>query len=354
MDTVDTFKVIAIVGSFITGLAGLLVLPLQSRLDDSTFDVFVSYSNAFGGGVILAVGLMHMLSDANESLSEYYDYPWAYFMALVGYSIVFLIEDVMLNKLLKRFRVVCEINNMGGIAHQHGHNAIGHSADVVGNVNPSNAEGNNRHSAVELDDTDVQTGKRSAAMGLEKDHIHGKGDEASPSTVFGTEMNSTLLQEKYTRTSATLLAFCLLVAISFHSFFAGLSIGVMTETSDVVATLIAVIAHKGVAAFVLGQSFLRSTLSKLLVICLLVLFAAMTPVGVGIGWWISSMSDETEKLSGFVVSLSAGTFIYIGSLVVKDTPDRLTPNPEKKAGVWKRYALWWFGCILMAVAAIWA
>ncbi|KNC76012.1 hypothetical protein SARC_11474 [Sphaeroforma arctica JP610] len=290
-----------------------------------------------------------MLSDANESLSAYYEYPWAYFMALVGYSMVFFIEDVMLNKLLNRFHDVYEINNMGAIAHQHGHTFIGHSADEVGhklgNAGLSHARWgtiaeeskNNRHSTVELDSNDgnVKSTTSCAAMQTENESVP-------------------LLQDKCTQTSATLLAFCLLVAISFHSFFAGLSIGVMTETSDVVATLIAVIAHKGVAAFVLGQSFLRSTLSKLLVICLLILFAAMTPVGVGIGWWISSMSDETEKLSGFVVSLSAGTFIYIGSLVVNDTPDRLTPNSDKKAGLWRRYALWWFGVILMAVAAIWA
>eukprot|EP01134_Creolimax_fragrantissima_P007571 CFRG7571T1 len=322
MEQIDLFKLISVIGTFLTGLCGLLMIAIKQKLNQSAFNVFISYSNAFGGGVMLCVGLVHMLNDANETLSELYDYPWAFLMSIVGYGIVFLLENVVLNKIIKRFRMLCQVSALERVAHQHGHTVIGHKATLTENLckeyhheSPGHhhitglAQYNQRHSDQSCRPLS-QKGITDSATNVEK-----APQSANNRNNSFEEVDATLQSERYTEKSVTLLAFCLLVAISFHSFFAGLSVGVMTDTSAVVATLIAIIAHKGVAAMVLGQAFLRSTLSPRVIILLLVLFAAMTPL---------------------------------------DSPDRLQLSPSSKSGVLTRYAFWWFGVVLMAIAAIWS
>eukprot|EP00122_Pirum_gemmata_P019692 Pgem_evm1s18428 len=299
-----------------------------------------------------------MLADSSDTLSGYYSYPWAFFFALIGYAIIFLIEDVILNKILKRYKTLIEVNSLNGLVHTHG-NAHSHQLNnnketklskIQGELVASEANSYNQMS----DCCDVEQGTLKSSKVYPIDACNpidactndNKQDLDSSSVDESKE-------EAFSSIHASLIAFALLFALSFHSFFAGLSIGVTDTTNAIVATLIAVIAHKGVAAFVLGQTFLRSSLSTWTVVLFLVLFATTTPIGIGVGWAIATSTDNIDKTSGFINSISAGTFIYIGCLVVKDAPDRANGNAEYKAGIITRYLLWWLGCGLMAVAAIW-
>eukprot|EP00122_Pirum_gemmata_P003717 Pgem_evm2s3366 len=141
-----------------------------------------------------------------------------------------------------------------------------------------------------------------------------------------------------------------------------MSMGVTANFANVIAILFATISHKAVAAFVLGQSFLRSRLSTSVVISFLLLFAFMTPIGVTVGWGITKYygdgnanTGSLDKFSGFINAISAGTFIYIGTLIRKDSPDiEHNIDPNVRAGVVSKYVVWWVGFIIMAVAAIWA
>eukprot|EP00122_Pirum_gemmata_P021803 Pgem_evm1s20295 len=348
MQELEVFKTVAIVGTFVCGLCGLLVYPVKyyttrkgKANGDQLFNYFISYGNAFGAGVILGVGLLHMLSDAAETLGEYYTYPWAFFMALVGYSFLYFIEDVVLSKMLKRFKTLILVSDMGGLVHKHGPGQNHHSRH---NMHESNFKSNSV----------VPENANTKEMGKFKESPMLAQKESKPNNDNCTNLDEESIQsEKYNAYHANLLAFAFLFALSIHSFFAGLSMGVSDSVDSIVATLIAVIAHKAIAAFVLGQSFIRSSLDTCICVLFLVLFACTTPLGVGVGWIIVSLSDNVDKLSGFINGVSAGFFIYIGSLIVKDAPDRENANTKYKAGVFIKYLLWNLGMGLMAVAAIW-
>ncbi len=55
----------------------------------------MSYVNAFGSGVLLSTGLMHMLAEGNEALGEHYEYPVAYAMCLIGFLVMYGLEEVI-------------------------------------------------------------------------------------------------------------------------------------------------------------------------------------------------------------------------------------------------------------------
>eukprot|EP00121_Abeoforma_whisleri_P004382 Awhi_evm2s3959 len=84
--SVEAFKIICLIGTLVFGLCGLLIFPIKRYLANDHFNTFVEYSNAFGSGVIISVGLLHMLVDSNEKLEEFFDYPMAFAMAIVGYK----------------------------------------------------------------------------------------------------------------------------------------------------------------------------------------------------------------------------------------------------------------------------
>lgn len=102
--------------------------------------------------------------------------------------------------------------------------------------------------------------------------------------------------------------------IAMPSFFLGASLG-MSDRFSGFLIFIAVVLHKGTAAFALALTMVRSTLTRVQCICLLMCFALTTPVGILAGGLASEyMSGEVLLIKAIVLSLGAGTFLYMGTL----------------------------------------
>lgn len=97
----------------------------------------------------------------------------------------------------------------------------------------------------------------------------------------------------------------LMVALSLHSLLEGLSLGAAKQ-SEVFHIFAAILAHKGVAAFTLGVTWLPSLRSNWQYFSLLSWFAAVTPAGVLIGTGV-----EGSQAGSVMTALSAGTFLYV-------------------------------------------
>jgi solute carrier family 39 (zinc transporter), member 1/2/3 len=104
--------------------------------------------------------------------------------------------------------------------------------------------------------------------------------------------------------------FVIMIALSVHSFFEGLALGLCTTFANTMGIFIAILVHKGVAGMSLGISLMKTfpdngRMIKSLVFC----FAVSSPVGIFIGMLIASASDLVQVI---FTSLAAGTFVYIG------------------------------------------
>ena len=103
--------------------------------------------------------------------------------------------------------------------------------------------------------------------------------------------------------------FILMIALSVHSLFEGLALGLTKEEKDVVNIVIAILVHKGAAGCSLGIALTRSfPEDKKLCVQLVTVFSAATPIGVGIGMAIANAGDIYDVIFS---SIAAGTFIYI-------------------------------------------
>ena len=104
--------------------------------------------------------------------------------------------------------------------------------------------------------------------------------------------------------------FILMIALSVHSIFEGLALGLSKNESEVLNMAIAIIAHKGAAGLSLGISLIKTFPNDHTLIRLLVLvFSVATPIGVGLGMILANAGDIYEIIFS---SLAAGTFVYIG------------------------------------------
>lgn len=141
----------------------------------------------------------------------------------------------------------------------------------------------------------------------------------------------------------------LVVILSIHSIIAGASFGLETTLMASLAIFIAIIAHKGAAAFALGSSLRDGGITGRAHLRLIILFAIMTPLGIGMGSLFGRLLSgaDARTFEALFDALAAGTFLYVGIM------DILAGLFHKPGSAWQKVALVLSGFMLMALVAIW-
>lgn len=112
---------------------------------------------------------------------------------------------------------------------------------------------------------------------------------------------------------SALRAFILVFSLSLHSVFEGLAVGLLEEGQEVLEICLALMIHKSIISFSLTVKLCQARLRRSVVVGCLLLFAVMSPLGVGLGVGLT----ETKTSPGHQLArctlegLAAGTFIYI-------------------------------------------
>ncbi|MEO1057161.1 MAG: ZIP family metal transporter [Actinomycetota bacterium] len=252
-------KVALAVVIFAAGWAGGIIPLLRKDINPQAR--LLAWGNAFAAGIFLAIGLVHMLSDANGSWSDDlgYGYPWAFAIAGGAFALVLLFEHVI-------------------VATRSAHNVVhllegAHAPDDV-------------------------------------------PQPVSPTRSTQTHVAVEALEER-----PAIYPYVLIVALSVHSIIAGLALGAQLDTTQIWVIFVAIIAHKSSAAFALSVSFVRGGLDRGLSLRLLAAFTLTTPAGVLVGAAVSSILDNRAEIyfDATFTAMAAGTFLYIASLdIIRD------------------------------------
>jgi len=142
-------------------------------------------------------------------------------------------------------------------------------------------------------------------------------------------------------------SYILLIVLSIHSIITGIAVGTENKIAQAGILLIAVLAHKGSAAFALGSSMNKTGVKKDLIY--IVVFSLMTPLGMILG--MGSMEILGENMANIFEAvfdaIAAGTFIYVAIL---DIVDEEFANTKKTVLTFTSLVL---GITVMAIVAIW-
>lgn len=113
----------------------------------------------------------------------------------------------------------------------------------------------------------------------------------------------------------TLRSFTLLLALSLHTIFEGIAIGLEKTNSGVWDLFIAIVVHKSVIAFSMGIQFAENLKTYGRAVIYIILFAIMSPIGVGVGIAVYAGNADGGSVDGaasaILQGVAAGTFLYV-------------------------------------------
>ncbi|KAL4436171.1 hypothetical protein ABPG74_018155 [Tetrahymena malaccensis] len=107
--------------------------------------------------------------------------------------------------------------------------------------------------------------------------------------------------------------FVIQLAFGIHATLEGLAIGVQQNLGLCLTISLAVICHKWAEGLVVGIALKKAGVSVNRATFMIALQGMMNPFGIGLGW---ALSDAGDLVSGILVSISAGTFLYIAAVEV--------------------------------------
>ncbi|XP_004632791.1 zinc transporter ZIP3 [Octodon degus] len=287
-------KILCMVGVFFFMLLGSL-LPV--KVIETDFEKahhskkILSLCNTFGGGVFLATCFNALLPAVREKLQRVLslghlstDYPLAETLLLLGFFVTVFLEQLVLTfRKEKPSFIDLETFNAG-----------------------SDAGSDSEY------ESPFAGGARGALYAEGHAHAHGPG----------------LSVQELSR-SGPLRLLSLVFALSAHSIFEGLALGLQEEGEKVVSLFVGVAIHETLVAVALGISMARSAMHLRDAAKLAVTVSIMIPLGIGIGLGIESARGMPSSVASVLLQgLAGGTFLFITFLEIlakelEDKNDRL-------------------------------
>lgn len=288
-------KLLGLLGLFGLMLAGVLV-PVRLLLVDydkaHRYRRALSLCNSFGGGVFLATCFNALLPAVRDKVSSVFqqlkissDYPLAETMMMLGLFLTVFVEQTILTFRKEKPSFI--------------------------DLETFNACGSEAGSDSEYDTPFISSARGSAGVRRSHGHQHG---HFSPTELAG---------------AGPLRLASLVLALSAHSVFEGLALGLQDDATKLGNLFLGVAVHETLAAVALGVSIAKASLGMKDAAKLGVTVSLMIPLGMAVGMGIES----AQTLAGAVVSvvlqgLAAGTFLFVTffeilSQELEDKQDRL-------------------------------
>jgi len=281
-------------------LSSSLPFFVARRVKDTL--LFFSTMNCLSGGVVLGAALSHMLPDAQDNFNEFWvsytgdidtkiqKYPFPGLIAAVGLLTLIIIDRTIL-----------------GDAHSH--------SEVTEVREP-------KASLVVNNATQTQATYGTVALKPELETAPLLAEDAQVDIGYTDSLNEQMahLSHRGSPTkSAVKRAWIFLAALSVHSVLEGLGIGAEDQKDAFYSVLLAVIAHKCLEAFALGLSVYYANFSQGVGMLLVGGYSLATPFGLACGMVVAQLSSAQNLIAGILVSIAAGSFLYISLIEILPT-----------------------------------
>lgn len=106
----------------------------------------------------------------------------------------------------------------------------------------------------------------------------------------------------------------LLLALSMHSIFEGLAVGLQGDVKNILQIFAALTIHKSILAFSLGLNFVQSHMTTRSILGSGFLFAVTSPIGIGIGVIVFQFTVNpvmSNLVCGLLEGIACGTFLFV-------------------------------------------
>ncbi|KXJ27243.1 zinc transporter ZIP3 [Exaiptasia diaphana] len=260
----------------LTLLAALLPFKIGHAGHGGRRQLILSYCNCFAGGVFLATSLLDLLPMIEEKFKAVFNesgivtvFPVAEFTTCMGFFMVLLLEQIVHTFHERSF------------LHSHNH-------EVKAPLLEEQNEQRNRY-------------------------MHSESNDAFSTRQTSCDSQKEILLKKEQQTEGSIRTYILVLALSMHSIFEGLALGLIVEVDRLIQITIAVIIHKSIIAFAMGVSMVQHKMAFGTVLKAAIIFSMMAPIGIGVGIGVldSSSLKSSNLASGILQGIANGTFIFV-------------------------------------------
>jgi zinc transporter ZupT len=298
----SAFKYLSAAVLLVVALIGGL-LPLKIK---NLAPVAMHIANSFAGGILIAVGCVHMLPDASGDLEdagkafskalggdEDSAFPIANALFLIGFILILNFETVLHHK-------------VPGHVHNDG---ARREAELVLNQN------------------------------LNGHACSGQNTGTSTSTTQALPLETVV---------SNVGGWATLVGLSVHSVVEGVAAGASSDEAQTGYIMLAIACHKGFASFANGSANIALLQGgrRCLWIALVVWFSLSGSLGIVIG--LAASDNIGGAASACVTALAAGTLLSVG------ITDMLMPAFTDKGYLGLKVAMATFSTLVMTLVAVWA
>ena len=290
--------------------------------------LFVGCCNCFAGGVFFSICLLDLLPEVREKIISALEtvdvsttYPLGEAIASVGF-ILMVFTEIFVHSLGK-----------GTMLMDHAHHHDGPSGEdepLISDRQNGLSYGTHQHNAhcshqqaqvvsptIGNEDIEERILPRNYPDSERQEFVQSPGPNediprsATPQIHRSKSLRS--ITSVNTVVHSSFRMYVLIIALSLHSIFEGLSVGLITDADMLIQLLIALLLHKSILSFALGVKLVDGGMKPTFIIKGIVIFAAMAPIGVGLGLAVLTSFSQVASLfcSGILQGLATGSFLYV-------------------------------------------
>lgn len=326
----NLFLVKIIYSTIIVLISWLFVaLPVTlTKLNENRKKKILSIANAFAGGVFLAGGLVHLLSEAFEMFEDlgWTQYPIPGILITTGFFLIFFLEQVLLS-------------------HDH-HDAHPKAQDIPLKKITTSNETDNKNEGTDKNvdknsDKNVEKNVKSVEV-LDEEECVGEAKTEENSKEVKEEVKNEPKDLNF-NFSKQLMKIVLVLILSTHSFFTGLTMGVQNELLTVNAIFFTVISHKWVESFSLGTNLIKNNETNRRIFVLAFLYSLALPCGLVVGavTVLLLTAHYALILTAIATGFGAGTFLYVAVI------DILLPEFSERSDKYQKFLSCALGFIVL-------
>ena len=352
MELTTVLQIVFIFVIFIINLVCVL-LPLKviprdpSKLSGSKSTRIISFCNCFSGGVFLGVCFLQLTPYINSKLEKVFHktdtdiklcLPTTQCIVVLGFFLTLLTEEVVKKVQSRRARPPEEDTRTETIALPP---VVQHAWPLPSSSDLDTGSTGSEDSEEELNISNQEKKrmlkhkhkKKPAKKSVNAAAVNSSSNESSKkqpvlldstAVSFSTESHTVTLGHSHSGHGHSHLSHlageefglrCLLLlgALSLHSFFEGLAVGLQEEVTKLVNLFLGVAVHECLVAFAIGINLAQQKLKLSTMIKLCLFFSATIPIGMALGLLIGTAHDSLAgQISSVIIQgIAAGTFYHV-------------------------------------------
>lgn len=285
----------------------------------------ISFCNCMAGGVFIAMCFLGLLPYAQdktrrvlEELQVKTDFPLAEFTCIVGFFLIMTVEQVILQCQESRSTTYPSQMRIGEAerSRPNYYKTVKDESSTEQLLARSPIEATTPESPSVLKDVDPLPVYQNVPMVTFKEEEDGPSQSrktrASAKCSHQNHVEKLIEQKNKAGKKSKIRLAMLFLAISIHSLFEGMALGLQTDHMRIFHLFVAILFHEALVAFSVGITMARHHLTLNEGVKYILIFSTAVPLGIVLGLIVQQAPGTAGSVASAIFqSLAAGIFIHV-------------------------------------------